>query len=233
MPSMASAQTAFANRNRRSLNHRARTPPGLQRSSGVPPSHFARFVEDTTAVAEETTTSGGYTTAGVKNVAAAAHRRTNGNLASSSAGTTSARATPSDEADAPLTPPTPTSTPVDNRGGDDRATPSAYWSTDSTAGSNSDDDDDKSAKGDADGSSSDAAMRNFWLHWYIQLAANAERAGMSSQDYHDLLAWNAEVQLVRDRIERDAGYEADAQRIGEELVRAGCEAAGTDRGVGI
>jgi hypothetical protein len=51
---------------------------------------------------------------------------------------------------------------------------------------------------------------DFWTHWYRVLADNAERAGMSTQDYYDELVWNQELWLERDAMEEEVRLEAAA-----------------------
>lgn len=51
---------------------------------------------------------------------------------------------------------------------------------------------------------------DFWTHWYRVLASNAERAGMSTQDYYDELVWNQEIWLERDAMEEEAHLEEAA-----------------------
>jgi hypothetical protein len=51
---------------------------------------------------------------------------------------------------------------------------------------------------------------DFWTHWYRVLADNAERAGMSTQDYYDELVWNQELWLERDAMEEEVCLEAAA-----------------------
>jgi hypothetical protein len=50
---------------------------------------------------------------------------------------------------------------------------------------------------------------DFWTHWYSRVADNAERAGMSTQDYHDQLMWDREMWHRRDVMEQAAADERE------------------------
>jgi hypothetical protein len=60
---------------------------------------------------------------------------------------------------------------------------------------------------------------DFWTHWYSRVADNAERAGMSTQDYHDQLMWDREMWHRRDVMEQAAADERErlAERHAAEL----------------
>ena len=59
----------------------------------------------------------------------------------------------------------------------------------------------------------------FWTHWYSRQADNAERAGMSTQDYADELVWSRELWLERDAMEQAAADERAAEAQAERFAR--------------
>jgi hypothetical protein len=180
----------------RSLNRRARTPPGLQRHLGWSPSRFAVFVEGTT------------TTADVKEA-------TNGGDASSIS-STSVQASLSDDEDiCPSTPPTPVESEdkdEDEDEDDDDEDEDDNDELSSSSSSDSDDDDDGPT---TTGPSPNDRRITPRTHWYARLAANAERAGMSTQAYHDLLARESSLRLERLRVD----YEIALERLAELRAR--------------
>lgn len=208
---MIPAQDAFARRNMRFLNRRARTPPGLQRHLGWSPSRFAVFVEGTTTttVVEETT---------------------NGGDASSISSTSVQASLSNDEDICPSMPPTP----VESEDKDDDDDDDEDDDDDDDEDEDDEDDDDEDESDDDELSSSSSSDEDdeddgptttapspndqditSTTHWYARLAANAERAGMSTQAYHDLLAWESSLRLERLRVD----YEVALERLAELRAR--------------
>jgi hypothetical protein len=199
MAFMIPAQDAFASRNVRSLNHRARTPPGLQRFLGVSPSRFAVLVEDaTTTTVQETE----------ETAAVVGQAITTGEQPTSAAGTTSTGAT--------------TSSGGAGSSEDDKDISSTSYlcSSDFDSGIG---DADVSNVADASGSPSPPLKPPFtntlpsnylhdqraasWTYWYARLAENAARASMSTQNYFDELVLAEDLRRVRDAMEADEKVE--------------------------
>jgi hypothetical protein len=68
-----------------------------------------------------------------------------------------------------------------------------------------------------------------WTHWYSRLADNAERAGMSTQDYADELVWNRELWLERDAMEQAAADERERERAAALQAQQAQQAAAAER----